>query len=84
MLTLTCAAQGTAVLGVENPPEASGVPCHLEISHAADPSYDESKKAEEKALQAPLLRQTKARAPHLSLNLTPVLVQRSVTPAVGV
>lgn len=53
------------ILGVKNSPKASGILCHLETSEAADPSY-EFKKSEERALQAPLLRQPEGRAPHFS------------------
>lgn len=70
VLNSTRSVQGTATLGVESPPESPGAPCHLETNHAADPSYDESKKSEEKALKAPLLGQTEVRAPHFSLDLS--------------
>jgi len=70
VLNLTCSAQGSGVFGVESPLESSGTPCCLETSHAGDPSYDKSKKSEEKALQAPLLRQTEVRAPLFSSHLS--------------
>lgn len=58
VLNSTHSAQRTAILGVESPLEASGIPCHLESSHAADTSHDESEQSQENTLQALLPRQT--------------------------